>query len=113
MKKLLCVVIVCFLSACASTKNDFVFDGSTVESTQQGISTVLKRLKPNERLKFLMALMAIQFSDVNSITEIIGDSTMTDEVNYFIIGKKINALNYYDVLALAKTSQTKVSISTQ
>ncbi|WP_409425916.1 hypothetical protein [Pseudoalteromonas sp. RW-H-Ap-1] len=82
-------------------KKDFVFNGSTVESTKQGISKVSKRLKANEQVEFLMALMAlmaIQFSDVSSATEILGDHTMTNEINYFIIGKKIDGLNYYGVL---------------
>jgi hypothetical protein len=113
MKNLLLILIVCFLSACASTKKDFVFNGSTVESTKQGISKISKRLKANEQVEFLMALMAIQFSDVSSVTEILGDPTMTNEVNYFIIGKKIDGLNYYGVLELAKSLQTKVSISAQ
>lgn len=111
MKNLIFVLIICFLSACASTKKDFVFDGSSVESTKQGISKVSKRLKVDEQVEFLMALMAIQYSDVSSVSEILGDPTMTDEINYFVIGKKIDGLNYYDVLELAKVSQTKVSIS--
>jgi hypothetical protein len=46
MKNLLVVVIIFILSACVSTKNKFLFDGSTIESTKQGISKVSKRLKP-------------------------------------------------------------------
>ena len=92
---------------------DYVFDGSTAESTQQGVSAVRKRLKPAEQLEFLMALMAIQFSDVTSVYDILGDPTMTDEINYFIIGKKIDGLNYYQVLELAKSSPTKVGVSSK
>jgi hypothetical protein len=113
MKNLLVVVIIYILSACVSTKDDFVFDGSTIESTKQGISKVSKRLKPKQQIEFMMALMAIQFSDVRSATEIIGDPTMTNEVNYFIIGKKIDGLNYYGVIDLAKSSPTKVSVSSK
>ncbi|WP_394194019.1 DUF6694 family lipoprotein [Pseudoalteromonas atlantica] len=113
MKNLLVVVIILILSACASTKKDFVFDGSTIESTKQGISKVSKRLKPMQQIEFMMALMAIQFSDVSSVNEIIGDPTMTNEMNYYIIGKKIDGLNYYGVLDLAKSSQTKVSLAAQ
>lgn len=111
MKNILFIVIITILSGCASTKTDYIFDGSTAESTKQGISDVIKRLKPKEKLKFSMALMAIQFSDVHSVYEILGDPTMTDEINYFIIGKKINGLNYYGVLDLAESSPTKVSVS--
>ena len=60
-----------------------------------------------------MALMAIQFSDVTSVYDILGDPTMTDEMNYFIIGKKIDGLNYYQVLELAKSSPTKVGVSSK
>jgi len=109
MKNLLVVVTICILSACSSTKKDFVFDGSTIESTQQGITNVSKRLKPIEKIEFMMALLAIQFSGVGSDSEIVGDPTMTNEMNYFIIGKKIDGLNYYGVLDLAKSSPTKVS----
>ena len=113
MKHLLFVVLISFLSACVSIKKDFVFDGSTIETTQQGISKVSKRLKPIDQVQFLMALMAIQFSDVSSINEIKGDPIMTNEMNYFIIGKKIDGLNYYGVLELAKSSQTKISLAAQ
>jgi hypothetical protein len=61
----------------------------------------------------MMSLMAIQFSDVSSATEIIGDPTMTNEFNYFIIGKKIDGLNYYGVLDLAQSSPTKVSVTSK
>ncbi len=110
MRVVLLVVVFVLLSACANLKKDYVFDGSTEQSTQAGVSRVLKSLKPAEQMEFFMALMAIQFSDVSSVHDIMGDPTMTDEVNYFIIGKKINGLNYYQVLELAKTSPTKVSV---
>ncbi|MBZ9611277.1 DUF6694 family lipoprotein [Rheinheimera maricola] len=113
MKHLLLALLITLVAGCASTKRDYVFDGSSAESTQLGVSAVRKRLKPAEQLEFLMALMAIQFSDVTSIKDIAGDPTMTDEINYFIIGKKINGLNYYQVLELAKSSPTKVSVLAQ
>ncbi len=110
MKKLLLIVIITFLSACASTKSDFVFDGSTAESTQQGISKVSKQLKPKEQMTFMMALLAIQFSEVSSAYEILGNPSMFGKMNYLFIGKKIDGLNYYSVLDLAESSQTKVSL---
>ncbi|GMM84473.1 hypothetical protein [Pseudoalteromonas sp. MTN2-4] len=113
MKNLLIIITILLFSACASIKKDFVFDGSTIESTQDGISEVIKRLKPAEKIEFTMALLAIQFSDVKSVYEVIDDPTMINEMNYFIIGKKIDGLNYYGVLDLAKTSPTKVSKATK
>jgi hypothetical protein len=113
MKHMFFALFITIVAGCASTKRDYVFDGSTVETTKQGVSDVTKRLKPSEQLEFLMALMAIQFSDVTSVYDILGDPTMTDEMNYFIIGKKIDGLNYYEVLELAKSSPTKVSVSSK
>ena len=101
MKHIVFAFFITIVAGCASTKSEYVFDGSTVESTKQGVLAVSKRLKPAQRLEFLMALMAIQFSDVTSVYDILGDPTMTDEINYFIIGKKIDGLNYYEVLELA------------
>lgn len=42
MKYLLIALSILMLSACVSTKNDFRFDGSTPESTQAGVTKVLK-----------------------------------------------------------------------
>jgi hypothetical protein len=62
-------------------------------------------------VEFIKALIAIQFSDVKSVRDMIGDPTMTDEVNYYVIGKKIHGLNYEQVLALGRASPTKVKLS--
>ncbi|WP_282098389.1 hypothetical protein [Pseudoalteromonas sp. MMG007] len=40
---------------------------------------------------FIGSLIAIQFSDVQSAEDVVGDPTMTNEINYFIIGKKLMA----------------------
>lgn len=101
------------LSACVSTKSDFRFDGSTPESTQMGVNKVLKALKPQDSMRFLGALISIQFSDVQSVKDIMGDPTMMGEMNYFIIGKKIDGLNYYEVLELASSSSSKVEFSVE
>lgn len=113
MKHIFFALLVVIVAGCASTKRDYVFDGSTVESTKQGVFEVIKHLKPAEQSRFLMALMAIQFSDVTSVYDILGDPTMTKEMNYFIIGKKIDGLNYYEILELAESSPTKVSVSSK
>jgi len=110
MKHLLIALSILMLSACVSTKNDFRFDGSTPESTQAGVTKVLKKLKPKDSMIFIGSLIAIQFSDVQSAEDVVGDPTMTNEINYFIIGKKIDGLNYYEVLDLAKRSQNTLSI---
>ena len=76
MKRLLIALSILMLSACASTKSDFRFDGSTPESTQAGVNKVLKALKTQDSMRFLGALMSIQFSDVQSVKDIMGDPTM-------------------------------------
>lgn len=113
MKHLLIVLSILMLSACASTKSDFRFDGSTPESTQVGVNKVLKALKPQDSMRFLGALISIQFSDVQGVEDIMGDPTMMGEMNYFIIGKKIDGLNYYEVLELASSSASKVESSVE
>ncbi|KHM44502.1 hypothetical protein PL71_19070 [Pseudoalteromonas distincta] len=111
MKHLLIALSILMLSACASTKSDFRFDGSTPESTQAGVNKVLKTLKSQDVMRFIGALITIQFSDVQSAEDVLGDPTMMNEMNYFIVGKKIDGLNYYEVLELASTSSSKVEVS--
>lgn len=111
MKTLFSALFFAMLVGCASTKNDYIFDGSTFETTRQGVAKVNKYLTPTQRLEFLQALIAIQFADVKSARDMIGDPTMTDEVNYYVIGKKIHGLNYQQVLALGRASPTKVRLS--
>ncbi|WP_286342332.1 DUF6694 family lipoprotein [Ferrimonas sp. YFM] len=110
MKNLIVVTLITLCVGCSSIKDDFVFDGSTEASTQAGIVKVMKRLRPKDRLEFMTALMAIQFYDVKSASEVVDDPTMVNEMNYFIIGKKIDGLNYQQVIELAKTSPTKVEV---
>jgi hypothetical protein len=45
----------------------------------------------------MMALLAIQFSEVSSAYEILGNPSMSGKMNYLFIGKKIDGLNYYGV----------------
>lgn len=111
MKKTLVLLYLVLALGCASAKNAYVFDGSTAKSTEQGVVYMSKRLKPAQHIEFLMALLAIQFSDVNSAYDVIDDPTMINQFNYAVIGKKIHGLTYTEVLALAKTSPTKVSVA--
>jgi hypothetical protein len=110
MKKLWVLLYVLLAFGCASAKTAYVFDGSTAKSTEQGVVYMSKRLKPEQHIEFLVALLAIQFSDVKSAYDVIDDPTMINQFNYALIGKKIHGLTYNEVLALAKTSPTKVSV---
>lgn len=109
MKKTLVLLYLVLAFGCASAKTTYVFDGSTAKSTEQGVDYMSKRLKPAQHIEFLMALLAIQFSDVKSAYDVIDDPTMINQFNYAVIGKKIHGLTYNEVLALAKTSPTKVT----
>lgn len=111
MKKTLVLLYMVLALGCASAKNSFVFDGTTAKSTEQGVVYMSKRFKPAQHIEFLIALLAIQFSDVNSAYDVIDDPTMINQFNYAVIGKKIHGLTYTEVLALAKTSPTKVSVA--
>lgn len=111
MKNLFVLLFMLLALGCASTKNAYVFDGTTAKSTEQGVVYITKSLKPEQHIEFLMALLAIQFSDVNSAYDVIDDPTMINQFNYAVIGKKIHGLTYTEVLALAKTSPTKVSVA--
>ena len=105
MKLVKIFMIVIALAGCATTKQSFVFDGSSPESTSNGISKVIKKLKGAEKPEFVVALLRIQYSDVNSVTEILGNPSMMN-INYQVLSKKINGLNYYQVLKLASKSKT-------
>ena len=113
MKILLFVLSLTLLSACANTKRDFVFDGSSAQSTKQSVATINKRLSTDKQFEFTMALIAIQYSEINSVHEIIGDPEMMKGMNYRIIGQKIDGLNYFEVLKLAESSPSKVSLEVQ
>ena len=107
MKSIAALLIVISLIGCASTKKDYIFDGSTEASTKAGIERVMKRLNEDEKVEFLMALLAVQFSNVKSVYELIGNQEMM-KTNYSLIGEKIDGLNYYQVIELSKQSPTKV-----
>ena len=112
MKSVQIIILVIAISGCATTKQDYIFDGSSPESTSEGVSKVMKKLKGQKKADFLIALMRIQFSDVNSAIEVVGNPSLMS-TNYENIGKKIDGLNYYQVLELASKSQTKASILSQ
>ena len=105
------LVLILVLAACSTLKQDYIFDGSTPESTQVGVSKVLNHLNSKDKARFVTALLTIQFSDVTSFYDVEGDPTMLNEFNFFIIGKKIDGLSYYGVLDKAKQSKTKVTFS--
>ena len=85
-----------------------MFDGSTAKSTERDVSKVLKRLKSKEGQQFLLALISIQSSDVD-IFDLLSNPKKATELNFNIIAKKIDGLNYQQVLELASQSPMQVS----
>ena len=109
MKSVQIIMLVIALCGCATTKQDYIFDGSSQMSISEGVSKMMKKLKRQNKVEFFIALIRIQLSDVNSATEIVGKPSLMN-INYEHIGKKIDGLNYYQILELASKSQTKASI---
>ena len=114
MRSLVLTIAIITLIGCASTKDEFIFDGSSEASIQRDISYMFKKLPDRKKLEFSIALLAIQFSDVTGVKDFIGDPTM-ESTNYFILSKKLDGLTYKEVMELASKSPTKVSldVSTQ
>lgn len=112
MKNVVFILYLFVAFGCASIKHDFVFDGSTPQSIKSDINHVSGKLNRSDRLEFSLALLAIQFSDVNSVKEILGDPTM-ETTNYFILSKKIDGLTYIEILELASKSKSKVEVITK
>ena len=111
MRTILLLVTILISLGCTSTQENFVFDGSSEESIQNSINTKLKSLSSDEQAELLMALLAIQLSDLSSATELIGDPSM-QSMNYDVLRKKLDGLTYEQLLELAANSQTTVVIST-
>ncbi|NMH64147.1 hypothetical protein [Shewanella salipaludis] len=95
---------------CASVSDTFVLNGNSSQTIQKDINYLFKKLSKNKKQQFAMALLAIQFSDVNSVYDMLGDPAM-EGMNYDILSKKLDGLTYAQVIELASASKTKVSIS--
>ncbi|NQZ23657.1 MAG: hypothetical protein HRT53_16610 [Colwellia sp.] len=114
MKILAMVIILLSLTGCANTKSEFVIDGSSEESTQKSLSVIEIKLDKKERKQLIVALLAINLSDVKSGYDFLGDVIHKGKgkgkgIGFSGIGKKIDGLNYYQILELASKSPTKVS----
>ncbi|KGK01569.1 DUF6694 family lipoprotein [Thalassotalea sp. ND16A] len=106
-------LLVLMFSGCASTTPDYVFDGSSAESTQQGVNYLSSQLSSTEQKKFLSALFQIHFYDTLTSTEALNNPELNKPLNFEVIGKKIDGMTYKEVLVFAKTSPTKVSVSSE
>lgn len=108
MRILTLMFLACSITACASTKNDFKFDGSSIQSTQASIQSLQDQLSKNEQKEFMMALLAISLSETNGYEFIANAKKNGYQLNLADIGTKINGLSYKEILALAESSPTKV-----
>lgn len=109
MKKLILITSLVYLFGCVNTIDSYVFKWVDEENTKKEIKYVLNQLPVQKRYEFVVALVAIQYMDVKNVEEIYGDPTMTDEVNFYIVGKKIDGLTYEKVLELADSSPNKAT----
>lgn len=111
------LIKICFLvlifAGCTSKTSDYVFDGSSAESTQQGVNYISSQLSSTEQKVLLSALFQIHFYDTLTITEALGNPKLNESLNFEVIGKKIDGMTYKEVLAFAKTSPTKASVSSE
>lgn len=71
MKHVVFILCLLVLSACASIKQDFVFDESTPQTVESDINHVFSKLNRSDKLDFSMALLAIRFSDVPSVKDML------------------------------------------
>lgn len=97
------------LSACAATDSGVRVDGTSAASAEKGIMTIQRNLRDKEQFEFTAALLAIQLSEVASVTDFLADPSL-QSLNYEKIAKKINGMTYREIMALAKKSQTSVKI---
>jgi hypothetical protein len=95
---------------CSSISDTFVFNGKSAQTIQTDIDHLFKKLPRNKKQRFFMVLLAIQFSDVGSVNDMLADPAM-EGINYDILSKKLNGLTYTQAIELASNSQTKVRVS--
>ncbi|WP_296045799.1 DUF6694 family lipoprotein [uncultured Alteromonas sp.] len=112
MNKITVCFLVLFLCACANTKNEILVDGSSAQSTQNSLQKIDKALSKKQRIDLLMALLAIQLDNAKAtdfIANAGADGNKKVGMEYGPLGSKIDGLNYYQILELAKQSSTRVS----
>ena len=109
MKIYIILITLVTLLGCAITREDFVFDGSNEVSIKTDINHMLNKLPSKKKIEFVTALISIQFSDVQSAIDILGDPTM-ESMNYYILSKKMDGLTYVQVMELASKSPNEISV---
>ena len=105
--KTLLLVLICgaALSGCAGTSqvDRFVFDGSSAQAMQRSVDKLANQLPRRQLTKYMAALLSVQFSDVCSAYEMLGDPAMM-QFNYDILAKKLDGKSYQQLLQIADQS---------
>jgi len=99
-----------FLSGCSTTdKNALTIDGSSPHATNQSLAAMQNALSTSERQEFILAILAINLSDVSGYEFLEEISKGNKNINFSRLGPKIDGLNYQQIMVLAEKSPTKVS----
>ena len=102
MKNIIIAAFLTGLVACSSTPTAMVFDGSSAESTQRGVISIMRTLNSHDKQEFVMALMKIQHAEFDSPLAAMKHSDQAGQIDFALVGKKIDGLTLEQVLKLAQ-----------
>ncbi|MGG7092159.1 hypothetical protein ACN0IJ_00625 [Shewanella indica] len=88
MKNIIIAVFLTGLVACSSTPTAMVFDGSSAESTQRGVISIMRTLNSHDKQEFVMALMKIQHAEFDSPLAAMKHSDQAGQIDFALVGKK-------------------------
>ena len=108
--KILILFVALICSSNIVLADEVVIDGSSTASAKSSLSKMIKSLSDDERNNLAVAVLRIQFSEVQSAYEVVGNKEL-QSFNYEIVGPKIDGLNFEEILKLADESPTKAKIS--
>lgn len=94
------------LSSCAAHQSVIV-NGANADSTQVSIQQITKSLPPAKQREFAMALVRIQLSEFGSVYELIDAGPEMSQINYNVLGEKLDGLSYAEIMELADKSPVK------
>lgn len=106
MKFVYILVVLGMLSGCVTTKNSYQLDGATAQSVNDGISHLMAKLSEPEKTQLALSLVTIQLAELNNVWELAGKKSL--QLNYQFLSKKIDGLNYYQILELARVTKERV-----
>ncbi len=107
MKNIIIAIVLTGLMACSTTPNTIVFDGSSAESTQQDVIRLMAQLNSHDKQEFVMVLLAIQLAEFDTPLAALNHSDRNGQMDFGLIGQKINGLDFEQVLELAHSKSDK------